>query len=76
MVEPGGDTLNLDGLDVETVTADLRDADAVARAAAGCRYVFHVAALYRFWAADPERLLRHQRERDPQRAGRGPGLGL
>ncbi len=53
MVEPGGDTLNLDGLDVETVTADLRDADAVARAAAGCRYVFHVAALYRFWAADP-----------------------
>jgi dihydroflavonol-4-reductase len=53
MVEPGGDTLNLDGLDVETVTADLRDADAVGRAVADCRYVFHVAALYRFWAADP-----------------------
>jgi dihydroflavonol-4-reductase len=53
MVEPGGDTRNLDGLDVELVTADLRQADAVAEAVDGARMVFHVAALYRFWAADP-----------------------
>ena len=30
--------------------ADLRDAPAVLAAAGGCRMVFHVAAVYRFWA--------------------------
>jgi len=54
LVEPGRDRRNLDGLDVEEVTADLRDAAAVTKAADGCRAVFHVAALYRFWARDPE----------------------
>lgn len=53
LVEPGGTTVNLDGLDVEVVTGDLRDAGAVDRAVAGCDTVFHVAALYRFWARDP-----------------------
>ncbi len=53
LVEPAGDTANLDGLDVEVVHGDLRDGDAVGRAVAGCRTVFHVAALYRFWAPDP-----------------------
>jgi len=36
LVEPGGDRDNLEGLDVEEVTADLRDAAAVAKAADGC----------------------------------------
>ena len=54
LVEPGADRQNLDGLGVEEITADLRDAAAVAKAADGCRAVFHVAALYRFWARDPE----------------------
>jgi dihydroflavonol-4-reductase len=53
LVEPGGDTANLDGLDVDVVSGDLRDAPAVDRALAGCGTVFHVAALYRFWAPDP-----------------------
>jgi dihydroflavonol-4-reductase len=53
MVEPGGDTANLDGLDVEIVSGDLRDQVAVDRAVAGCGTVFHVAALYRFWSPDP-----------------------
>jgi len=53
LVEPGGDTANLDGLDVEVVSGDLRDAAAVDRAVADRRVVFHVAALYRFWAPDP-----------------------
>ena len=53
LVEPGGDTANLDGLDVEIVSGDLRDPVAVDRAVAGCDIVFHVAALYRFWAPDP-----------------------
>jgi len=53
MVEPGADDRNLEGLDVEPIEADIRDADAVSRAAKDCRAVFHVAALYRFWAPDP-----------------------
>ena len=53
LVEPGGDTANLQGLDVEVVEGDLRDPAAVDAAVAGSTHVFHVAALYRFWAPDP-----------------------
>jgi dihydroflavonol-4-reductase len=53
LVEPGADLANLDGLGVEQVEVDVRDADAVRKALEGCRAVFHVAALYRFWARDP-----------------------
>jgi dihydroflavonol-4-reductase len=53
-VEPNADVRNLDGLDISFVTGDLRDAGAVRAAVAGCRSVFHVAALYRFWAPDPK----------------------
>jgi dihydroflavonol-4-reductase len=53
LVEPGADTANLEGIDVERVEVDVRDPDAVGRAVRGCRAVFHVAALYRFWARDP-----------------------
>jgi dihydroflavonol-4-reductase len=55
IVEPGGATENIDGLVVERVTADIRDADAMFEASRGCRVVFHVAALYRFWVPDPQR---------------------
>ena len=44
---------NLDDLAVERVVADLRDGPAVLGRDQGCRLVFHVAALYRFWARDP-----------------------
>lgn len=53
LLEPGADSRNLDALDVECVTGDLRDLDAVRRAVARCTSVFHVAALYRFWARNP-----------------------
>ncbi len=53
LVEPGGDTANLEGLAVTVAHGDLRDADAVTAAVQGCDTVFHVAALYRFWAPDP-----------------------
>jgi len=43
-------------LDVETITGDLRDRESLARAAAGCGLVFHVAADYRLWAKRPEEL--------------------
>lgn len=53
LAEPDGDRRNLRGLDVEIRTADVRDADAVAGALEGCRFVFHSAAVYGFWARDP-----------------------
>jgi dihydroflavonol-4-reductase len=54
LVEAGADTSNLDGLDVKQVIGDLRRGDDVQGAVSGCRAVFHVAALYRFWARNPE----------------------
>jgi hopanoid-associated sugar epimerase len=53
MTEPGANSRNLAGLDVEQVTADVRDAAALRSVFAGARYVFHLAAIYRFWARDP-----------------------
>jgi len=52
LVEPGADHRNLDDVDVERVAVDLRDRELVRRAVEGCRAVFHIAALYRFWARD------------------------
>jgi dihydroflavonol-4-reductase len=53
LVEPGADTGNLRGLDVKQVVGDLRRPGGVQQAISGCRAVFHVGALYRFWARDP-----------------------
>ena len=50
LLEPGADHRNLDGLRLERRDVDLRDASGVADAVKDCRAVFHVAALYRFWA--------------------------
>lgn len=41
------------------VEGDLRDPAAVARAMAGVRHLFHVAADYRLWAPDPEEIVRN-----------------
>ncbi len=54
LVEPGGDEANLEGLEVERLSLDIRDRVAVAEACAGARFVFHLAALYRFWSPDPK----------------------
>jgi dihydroflavonol-4-reductase len=53
LVEPDADGRNLDGVDAERVVADIRDAAAVRAACRGVRFVFHLAAIYRFWAPDP-----------------------
>ena len=53
LVEPNVDAANLEGLPVKQVVGDLRRADDVRQVVSGCRAVFHVAALYRFWARDP-----------------------
>jgi dihydroflavonol-4-reductase len=58
LLQPEREEPGVAGLDVEKVAADLSDAAAVADAAEGCRAVFHVAALYRFWSKDPDSFYR------------------
>jgi dihydroflavonol-4-reductase len=55
LVRPGS---RIDGLDLETVTGDLRDPASLEHAVAGCGLLFHVAADYRLWAKDPGDLYR------------------
>jgi dihydroflavonol-4-reductase len=54
LVEPGRSDDNLSGLDVERVAGDIRDPKVVDDAMQGIATVFHLAAVYRFWAADPD----------------------
>lgn len=54
LIEPGRADDNLAELDVERVTGDIRDPAALDTAVAGADTVFHLAAMYRFWAADPD----------------------
>lgn len=49
---------NLQELNAETVTGDLRDPASLERAMSGCDTVFHVAADYRLWVRDPEEMYR------------------
>ena len=53
MVQPGVPDRNLDGLDVDGRARGPARRAGVLAAVEGCRIVFHVAALYRFWARDP-----------------------
>lgn len=55
LVRPGS---HVRELAVETVTGDLRDAQSLAAAVAGCGLVFHVAADYRLWAKDSSEIYR------------------
>ncbi len=54
LVAPGVDDRNLDGTEAKRVVADIRDEGAVRAVCAGARFVFHLAAIYRFWAKDPQ----------------------
>ncbi len=54
LVEPDGDVRNLEGLEVEQITVDVGDADAVTKSCDGARFIFHLAAIYRFWAPRPK----------------------
>lgn len=51
-------TSKITELEAEPVIGDLRDPQTLDRAVAGCGLVFHVAADYRLWAADPGDLYR------------------
>ena len=47
---------------VEIAEGDMTDADSVRKAMAGAQFVFHVAANYRLWTPDPNRLQRENVE--------------
>src|SRR5216684_1687966 len=53
LVRPGSQVREIA---VEVATGDLRDPESLRRAVAGCNLVFHVAADYRLWAANPGEL--------------------
>jgi dihydroflavonol-4-reductase len=57
-VRLGSDRRNLEGLAVETAVGDLTDRASLAAAVEGCTAVFHVAADYRLWVADPKPMYR------------------
>jgi dihydroflavonol-4-reductase len=57
LVREGSDRRNVPkGDGVEVFEGDLRDGPRVAEAVKGCAEVYHVAADYRFWAADPKEI--------------------
>jgi dihydroflavonol-4-reductase len=58
LVRASSNLKNLQGLDADTVTGDLRDPDSLEKALAGCDTVFHVAADYRLWVRDPQQMYR------------------
>ena len=47
---------NLEGIAAETVVGDLLQVDALRSAVSGCDAVMHVAADYRLWVTDPEKM--------------------
>ena len=58
LVRPTSNLKNLEGLNAETATGDLRDPASLEKAMAGCDVVFHVAADYRLWVRDPDEMYR------------------
>jgi dihydroflavonol-4-reductase len=58
LVRASSDLRNLQGLNAETASGDLRDPASLEQAMAGCDTVFHVAADYRLWMRDPEEMYR------------------
>lgn len=58
LVRPNSDRRNLSGVDCEIVTGDLTEPDSLKRAVRDCQTVFHVAADYRIWVPDREKMNR------------------
>ena len=56
LTRAGSDHRNIAGLDVELATGDLLDLASLGPAVRGCEALFHVAADYRLWVPDPEKL--------------------
>ncbi|MGC9325719.1 MAG: SDR family oxidoreductase [Desulfomonilia bacterium] len=56
LIRPGENTMNINGLDVEQVTGDVLDPDAVASALEGVDTLFHLAAIFSIWMKDWSRI--------------------
>lgn len=56
LLRPASQTRAIEGLAVERMTGDLRDAASLVRALEGVSRVYHVAADYRLWARDPQEI--------------------
>lgn len=56
LVRPTTDTAILRGCDVEVLCGDITDPASLRKAVHGVDLVFHVAADYRFWVPDPQRM--------------------
>ena len=56
LMRPTANRANIEGLGVTVATGDMRDAESMAHAMQGVRYLFHVAADYRLWARDPNEI--------------------
>jgi dihydroflavonol-4-reductase len=57
LVRPGSNRANLEGLDLDLIEGDIRDAALLRKAVRGARYLFHIAADYRLWAPDPNEII-------------------
>jgi len=58
LVRPTSPRTNLADPRLEIAEGDISDADSIARAMTGVRYLFHVAADYRLWARNPQDIVR------------------
>lgn len=56
LVRKTSDTRNIDGLDVERVTGDIRDTESIKAALKGCDTLYLTAAYFAHWAPDPKQL--------------------
>jgi len=77
LVRPTSDLRNIEDLNAERVTGDLRDPASIEKALAGCEAVFHVAADYRLWVRVPEQMYRSNVEgtRSLLESARKQGVG-
>ncbi len=58
LVRDSSDLRNVQGLPAELVKGDLQEPTFLEKALAGCEVAFHVAADYRLWVRDPEKMYR------------------
>jgi dihydroflavonol-4-reductase len=58
LVRPTSNLKNLQGLNADTASGDLREPASLEKAMSGCDTVFHVAADYRLWVRDPNEMYR------------------
>ena len=74
LVRPTSNLKNLEGLNAETTTGDLRNPASLEKAISGCEVVFHVAADYRLWVPDPAEMYRNwlTARSKPSAGRRGP----